>query len=302
MVKICFISAGAPHHGKIINKHFNKYSKLHSSYFFEWNKTFGYTLLDPSKFDILFNVGYFQTAGRLFRDIKLLHPDKKIINLWIGTDILQTKTSNERGLLSNFTLANKYIDKHITNSKQFQTEIEVFFDLETDIIPTVPSELLSVKPLPNEFSISTFVPDAKPEWYNYDLMIEIAREFKKTPFYIFGWDVDKPVDSPNITHLGFLKNKEKIEYMKEISLFIRIAVHDSVSVFMIEFLQMGRYVINKMNLPCVFNCNTFREIVKAINEIKELKEPNREGSEFYRVNYSPKIQVKKIEELLEVVK
>jgi hypothetical protein len=97
MTKICFISAGAPLHGRNMNNHFNKYSKgEHSSYFHEWNKTFGYALVDPSKFDVLFNVGYFQTAGYLFRDIKLLHPKKKIVNMWIGTDIVNTKTLVDR--------------------------------------------------------------------------------------------------------------------------------------------------------------------------------------------------------------
>jgi hypothetical protein len=187
---------------------------------------------------------------------------------------------------------------HVADGENFIKEVEVFFDMEAKFIPSVPEKVLSLKDLPKEFSIATYVHETKPEWYNYDLMVKVAREFKHIPFYIFARNIERPVDSPNITHLGFLEGKDKIEAMKEVSLFIRIAKHDSCSVFMIEFLQLGRYAINCLKFPFVFHAKNFNSMVKDINKIKELKVPNREGSEYYRKNYSPKKQVERIEEVI----
>jgi len=260
-----------------------------------------YSHVDWSKIDILWNVGLFFNIDELFHEVKTMYPEIKIINHWVGTDILNARSFfTERPRCMECWMRN--IDLHIADDHHFIEELKAFFDVEARFVPTLPTYPLTLKPLPERFAVGVYMPPHRHKFYRYDFIVEVARRVPEIPFYFFALDntdrdKTKP-PSPNIHFMGYKPPGEKEKWWERMSVFMIFVVHGGLGVTQIEALQMGRYVICDKEYPYVIKCKTVDEVVEELRRLQRVKEPNEEASEYYRKEYSPESLVKYTEEAL----
>jgi len=269
---------------------------------FPWDNKYGYLGLEVWKYDAILCMGIFFQVQNWFGPWKEAWPDIPIITQWIGTDIIHAEESIKQGQATQEQyVAN--IDFHTTNSEAFAEELLAILRIKPMELITVPRNHVKPRPMPRNFALATHIPDAKPEWYRVNTMIELAKKLPDVPFYFFGTKQDWNRHSPNIIPIYVENQKEIFDYLERVCVFIRYAVHDGPSLSYIEALEMGRYVINSHAYPEVAHARNDDELLALVMDAKTKHARgelplNTRGSKEIRKIYSDNRLAKQWNELM----
>jgi hypothetical protein len=116
------------------------------------------------------------------------------------------------------------------------------FGIEAAVVPLTSTDLAKeVTPLPKEFTVLSYLPGARAEFYGRDLVIALARAIPEASFLVAGSD-GSGVDCPdNVKFLGWVSNMQQV-YARS-SVLLRMPEHDGQSFMVLEALAAGRHAI-----------------------------------------------------------
>jgi hypothetical protein len=275
--------------------------------FYPLDRRTGYAYVDWSSVDVAWGIGFFFECDQLYDALKSKYPHIKIVNTWVGTDLLNT-LSFVRARPKCKKCLLKSIDVHVVDDVGFAKELKDWLGVESVyFVPSIPDPM-PLRPLPTEFAVGVYIPPHRKDFYGYPIIVEAAKQLFDVPFYIFAWNnTDKektPPPLPNVHFIGFVEGDEKLDWFGRCSANITIPMHGGVSLTLIEFMQMGRRCVSNKKLPYAYYVEETEMpngIVERLKEIMKFKEPDEEASKHYREEYSPKKVVEHVKPVLEAL-
>jgi glycosyltransferase involved in cell wall biosynthesis len=204
-------------------------------------------------------------------------PRSHIGYYWVGTDVLNTSRDAAGGRdLRRFRAAAER-GLHFADSDALRESLHAL-GVEAEVgwlpAPNAPSER-SMAPLPEAFTVLTYVPDARADFYDGPTLAAVARELPQMRFRILAgqgaWLADKP---DNIEFLGW--QKEMPPFYEGSSCLVRLVEHDSVSCMVVEELAYGRPVIYSIPFPNAIHV-AFQDASGLKNALEQLALAYRGG-------------------------
>ena len=197
---------------------------------------------------ILLRVGYRPGArtirGRAFdglwRLLRAAAGDALPIHYWIGSDVLYTLRDASLGRLTGaFDAARR--ETHFAGAPWLAEELAtVGIDAEWVIfpgkLPTVPPP-----PLPDRFTVLSYVPDARFGFYGGNEILIAAAAMPEVQFLIMGGHGPGAGAPPNVAFLGWESDTGDL-YARS-SVVLRLVPHDNIGLTAREGLAYGRHVV-----------------------------------------------------------
>lgn len=280
---------GLKYFAKILTKKLQKYDTENTYMYFD---TY-YNLKDRIKFlwhlknsNIIYSING-ATGHSKAMDMALKF-NKKIILHWQGTDVQLALKS-----ISNNDFNPLYISKpkHLCVAPWLKDELKTI-NINAEYQPIASFKQLTEKicPLPDKFSILTYIREGKEDFYGINTIISIAKEFSDIPIKIVGLNSYKhQILPPNVKLLGWVLNINN-EFRDSV-LCLRLAKHDGMPFFMLEALLNYRYVGFNIEYEPTFYISNNQSLFDLINKLRmkfsvgELSE-NFTGHQFIANNFN----------------
>jgi hypothetical protein len=253
--------------------------------------------VDWRQYDVLWNIGSFlsMNVDIFYEIVKKKNPNIKIISHWVGTDLLQLRqfvTYRKKCLRCVL----QDIDKSVTDNRNFQKEFYELTGLDAEYVTLIPEKPLELKPLPEKFAVACYAYHPRLEFYRFATIIDTATKMPDVEFYFFRLEGESPIK--NVHYLGWVEGEKKMDMLEKCSVALSIPMHGSLSVLVIEMLQMGRRAIASEPHPHCLQAQKPDDIVRFLTELKDKASPDEEASKFYREEYSLKHQLELVENAL----
>jgi len=297
-LKVAVISTGAELHANSLARNVDPLIEDHEITFYPFREG-GYNYVNWGNVDVLFSVGFFHGIDNLFYQLKSQFKNLKIINQWIGTDIINTmRLMSQRPKCAQCVV--KEIDIHcVDDMPQLGRELIIKLGIYPRYIPSIPARPYEAKTFPDKHSVVVYMPPARKKFYQFPLILDLAKQNPEIPFYLFAIQNDdkgrKLEEHPNVHFMGHVTGSEKDEWWEKGTIFINIPVHGGLPVTLIEALQLGRYAIASYEYPYTYDVYDFEGLLKK-------NESDLEASEYYRREYGPEKQAEYMKKTLDEVK
>ncbi len=295
------IITGLPYFSKYIQEklknHFENdhFVRLNTYYCF-WEKLL-YLVLLPFV-DVVYSING-ATHGSKVVDLAI-RLKKRIVFHWVGSDVMLAKEAFTKNQIDPDYIREV---KHITDTPWLVDEL-ASIGITAQFIPlkACKVDLGSGSEMPDKFSILTYIPQNKEQFYGIDYIIHLAEKFPETEIRIAGMaSYSKPLPG-NITLLGWIENMS--EEIQRNAICIRIPEHDGLSFFVLESLANQRYVIyNQKFDPCIYaydDQSLQEKVGELILRFERSELPgNLEGSAYVLKNFNEAEIVQKIYNVLQ---
>lgn len=186
---------------------------------------------------------------------------KRILQLFIGTDVLQTAEVIKKGLICRPLVKQSIL---ISGAPWLADEMQQLgfpAPYVSDYVYGIPKQ---PDPMPQEFSILTYVGQGKEELYGLPWVMACAKNFPDIQIRIAGMDRTSWSLPDNIKLLGRVSLQQEL---KKTSLLLRVTRHDGMGHTVIEALGMGRWVIRTNNMPGVIYVKNEAELLNQVQEL-----------------------------------
>lgn len=244
------------------------------------------------RFDAIHHVrGTSWSAGATFAVI-----DKPAIWHWIGTDALRYGRIHRRGGGWRGALSRRAVRHwsraHLADSPELAEEL-AGYGIRAEVVRLLPRAIeTGVQPLPEAPCVLSYWAANTREFYHAHTVLKLAGAFPETPFLIVG-DDGKGMEAPkNVRFLGRLPNLADI--YSQVSVYVRLVEHDSLSAMVLEALARGRYVVYSKEFPFAENVRGLVEAREALARLSLQRHPNRAGAEYVREHYSLRKEADKL--------
>ena len=257
-----------------------------------WNfASYLYPILDceyspnnlPVSTDIGFMFGVFMGQWDFFtptRDCK-----RKIVT-WIGTDVLQLKEMmvNHPEVVP---VLNTYMDVRLADADCLAEELTELGVKIDGVVETPPRHIFEPMKLPKDFTVGLYQPGTRPDFYHYDLSLEVAKKMPDTQFLCYGLyrdfnenDPSKNQIADNVWDLGHINVAHNI---KSMSAILRFTPHDGMAIGPIEFMMAGRRAVTNQPIPKTTHSPIdVDKAVAALTKIKTKTTPDKKASAYWR--------------------
>jgi glycosyltransferase involved in cell wall biosynthesis/2-polyprenyl-3-methyl-5-hydroxy-6-metoxy-1,4-benzoquinol methylase len=282
----------------------------------------------PHEYDAIYVIGFYPQFAAQQNQMFLnsLHnpefgytPTKKVVHL-VGSDVDQLWKCSMQSIKVWRSYFKNTIDELLVESQFIQDELKELGIEGSKIIPLPPNKLFNVMPLPKKFTVGVYMPTVNADFYRPNEMLRIAKACPNIRFKFFGnpyikgkrllkrtkdkegkkvevYDYNEG-EKTNIEDVGYV---EMGEFVKECSAIMRFPVHDGLPLSVLEFLTAGRYAVNSVPIKHAVHVREFsiERVVKELNKLKKIKEPNVEGSRYWREELNHEKYIKTIKDLTE---
>lgn len=264
-----------------------------------WSRPFS-QIRDYLRADILVRVG-FRPGAATIRGLafdafwylaRILNPRARVVYYWIGTDVLNAIEDSKNGNLVRLFFNRALKDYHIAGAPWFVRELTSIGVKATYVcFPSSLPELRSPPPLPETFTILSYVPDQRYEFFGGRTIYAAAQRLPNVQFNIVGGQGEwVPKDLPNLKFHGWQRNMDR--FYADASVIVRIVPHDAIGGTVREGLAFARHVIYTYPLPFVrvIEFGVLENLTEAIegyfrlHQKGELK-PNLEGRAYVIKNF-----------------
>ncbi len=212
---------------------------------------------------------------------------KKIIVMWAGTDVLKSGR-----LIRNREADLAFINycRHACETSWIQYELKEL-NIHADILYTTTFDSSALEgeiPLPETFSILTYVDQAREDFFGIKTIIELANDFPDVTVNIVGSGKSKYDMPRNIRLHGWVGNMD--ERYKNCTVFLRLPEHDGLAFSVLEALSFGRYVARTFPFPATYHArdyNVLRDFIAGLKKrhVQGNLRLNYEGIEFIKNNF-----------------
>lgn len=221
---------------------------------------------------------------------------KRVVVHWIGTDVLRIR------------------EDYYKNPRKINAECEDYavapwlkdelneIGIHSEEIPIVPLDIdYECDEMPKNHRILTYIPKHRAEFYNYELMKQLAAELPEVKFYVVGNDgADDKSKLQNIEYMGWLDREHMQALIRKSTVLFRYPQHDGLSRMVIEALAAGRRVVYKYHYPYVIMpaSDKYEDILAALESILE-EEPSvdYEASAYIKSEFSREKMLERYKEL-----
>jgi hypothetical protein len=215
----------------------------------------------------------------------LKHPT---IYHWAGTDVLILQDKYHKNIPLN-RIRNKV--NHWAAAPWLVDELkEMGFNSKFVPLPslTIGQILLDEPaPFPKQFTILTYLPDQRAEFYGSDFIIRLANDFPNINILVVGGKgsfLNKKVN--NIKFYGWVENMKP--FYQHSSMIVRMTKHDGYGGTVQEGLAMGRYAAWTYPFPGVFQTKEYEQLKQYVYELYELHKCNKLAFNYVGRNYIEK--------------
>ncbi|MCK4306728.1 hypothetical protein KAW50_00720 [candidate division WOR-3 bacterium] len=200
---------------------------------------------------------------------------KKVVNHWIGTDVLSVTKNARSKLLTRIT--DLLIHIQFANSPHLVRELKEARIL-ANYLPTIP-------PIHSQLSVAgrqgvlVYIPWDRVDFHRGAEVLEFARVFQDVEFHVVGTRHSGFLPTyVNIHYHGWVSNMDKV--WEEVSVLLRFPRHDGLSSMVLEALARGKWVVWNYFMP---HCSQIKRIEDIHQELKlalAKMEPNLKGRDF----------------------
>jgi hypothetical protein len=238
------------------------------------------TISQLNRADVFHGI-FWENCYKTYFIAKLL--GKKTLCHWIGTDVFNVLRDRKRKLAVK--LLDKLIDAHIAGSPGLVEELKTI-DIEASWIPSIPPDNSNtqVQLLPTSFTVLSFLPDERSEFYGASIVRQLAEDFKDIKFLIVGGTGAGVVSPPNMTYLGWQKDMSKV--YDNTTVLLRIVEHDGLSLMVREALARGRQVIWSEPFPHCHHAKDFNVAKSALSSIMKNPVINNDGANYVQEEFN----------------
>ena len=206
-----------------------------------------------------------------------------VIVIWAGTDVITAR--KDPHLLE---VIKRYGFTNITDGPWLVGELrELGIDAEYVPVTAIePAEVIA--PLPSEFSVLTYLPEPRREFYGEKTVYEIAREFPDVPFRVVGRGEPNAAAPANVIFLGRIDDMP--DRIDASTVLLRLPEHDGKSMLVLETLARGRHVIWNYDFPTVHHAARTHEAIASLRGLKAAHDdgtlqPNADGHRYVSANF-----------------
>ena len=214
---------------------------------------------------------------------KLTYYSKPILYHWIGTDVY-------RFINDNFL--KKYFKKLIINSpnvhnlvvsENLKSELKKL-SINSTILPLTNLKIIDdLHEMPDKFSVLSYVPKLRWDFYHGDLIKELSVRQPEIDFHILAAG-NKNSGRANLFFYDFVE--DTTEFYKKCSALIRFTAHDGLPKMVLEALSYGRQVLWNQPFPY---CNLVNDINECLTVLKKLEADcplNIEGKKYVNDSFN----------------
>jgi hypothetical protein len=202
-----------------------------------------------------YRVGASTPRGRAFDAWTMLLrrtlPRARWCHYWLGTDVLDTLEDGAHDRLDSRAWRSAEHDLHVCDAPWLATELAtVGLRARSATVPTTYCSPDDVSPLPDDFSVLTYLPGARFAFYGGDLVFDVAERLPEVPFHVLGAQdgLTRPVPA-NVTYHGWVS--DPLPHYARASVVVRVPRHDGMGATVIEGLLSARHVVYTHQLPFV---------------------------------------------------
>jgi hypothetical protein len=177
----------------------------------------------------------------------------------------------------------------------------------SELVPLPPSRIPeSPSPLPEQFSVLVYVPDAeRGSLYGLDAILRVARDLPRVRFELVGLRRGRIEGAPANLRIHSLI-PDLTGHYKRATVLWRPARHDGLSWMVLEALGHGRHVLWSYNFPGCLQVQNAAEACEQIAHLYELHQQNAlpvnvAGARVVVENYCPTLLKNKILERLDAI-
>lgn len=272
--KIKILLLGEKYHTKVFNEQLENYEK---------------SVFEPKYYDklpsneVLDTFDLFHLISSPITIIKKLTRYKKpIIYHWIGTDVYRFINDRSLKRFLKKQMINSPLVCNLVVSENLKNELQQY-SVESSIIPLTKLKFEDdVMTLPTKFSVLSYVPKNRWDFYHGDLIIELSRKMPDVDFHILAAGKEN-TGRPNLFLYDFVA--DTIPFYKKCSVLLRITAHDGLPKMVLEALSFGRQVLWNESFPHCFTVKNLDDCIETLNKLKFDCSINTEGKKFVEDSY-----------------
>jgi glycosyltransferase involved in cell wall biosynthesis len=209
--------------------------------------------------DIFLRVGFRPGAttwrGRMFDALwavlRAANPRARAVHYWQGTDVLHNLEDLRAGRLRPGPMARAGRDRHWAVAPWLVEELaELGLDSSFIALPISMEGLQAPERLPFPFTVLTYIPDFRWEFYDGPSIYRAAQALPEIQFEVIGGEgawVERPL--ANLCFFGWQRDVRP--FLDRATVVLRLVRHDGVAQTVREAMEAGRPVIYSQTLPWV---------------------------------------------------
>lgn len=260
--------------------------------------------------DITVRVGYpldfAWKIDRLWSAATHFRPGLKGSFFWIGTDVVNYARRLESGEATCPEISAMRRSRHMAGANHLAAEVASlgFATVSTPMPPPALMVPSAAPPLPRDFTVLSYVPDFRFEFYDGPSLLNAARSLPDVRFNIVTGTGSAVAEVPrNMRFLGRVEHIAK-QYT-EASVVVRSVEHDAIGATVMEGLFFGRHVLYSYELPHTVKVQ-HGNAAALIDALKTLKaqhdagqlRPNTVGREWALKEFDPEPRFERIKNVL----
>jgi hypothetical protein len=206
---------------------------------------------------------------------------KKVINHWIGSDVLEAQKNRW------YRINQLFININLSCSNLIKDEIKEL-GIDSIELPIIPSGLdYNLSEMPSQHAVLVYLPEGKEDFYGIDYIDFLAKKYEAIDFFIVANSNSELLPYKNVHFMGKLNLEEMEQLYKRISILIRLPRHDGLSLMLLEALAKGKEVIYIYDFPFVNTVKNLEELVECFEKIIESPPKiNIDGHNYIKNNYN----------------
>jgi hypothetical protein len=163
---------------------------------------------------------------------------RPVVMHWTGSDVGFARTAADDDQLSQRLLG---VPQHWAEVPWIADELRPL-GITAEVVPLTSTRMPArVAPLPDRFTVLSYLPHKRPDFYGQRDVMELAGALPDVPFLIAGNDGTGMNAPANVEFLGWQTAMEPV--YQRATVLLRQPEHDGLSFMVLEALAAGRYVI-----------------------------------------------------------
>lgn len=207
--------------------------------------------------------------------------------LWGGSD-LTALINAKLPYYKLFRNADNYVENNLERK-----ELDMY-GIKAKVVPSFLEDIdnfpISYEPK-DRVHVYISIHPGREEEYGVELIKRIVPHTPNAYYNIFGGTFSG-FDGDHILHHGRVTNEYFNQEIKKYHCGLRINSHDGFSEVTAKSILMGQYPITRIKYSGIPSYETEEQLIKLINSLSDMKEPNIDGRDFYRqqVNVYPWVE------------